>query len=112
MLCVRILYVHEWCVCVCVCVCVCAYVCVCVCVHVRACVCVCVRACVQGFIQKMSQGGGGNRPYRIFDRAATIIGASLSEPHTGQTASPAMYIYIYIYISVCIVRHSVSAPAF
>ena len=29
-----------------------------------------------------------------------IVGASLSEPHTGQTASPAMFIYLYVYIYV------------
>ena len=26
-----------------------------------------------------------------------LFGASLSEPHTGQTASPAMFIYLYVY---------------
>ena len=31
---------------------------------------------------------------------AMFIGASLSEPHTGQTASPAMFICIYVYIYV------------
>ena len=37
-----------------------------------------------------------------------IIGASLSEPHTGQTltASPAMFICIYLSIYVCMYRTS------
>ena len=40
--------------------------------------------------------------YNYYWVRAKVIGASLSEPHTGQTASPAMFIYVYIYL--CLYR--------
>ena len=33
-----------------------------------------------------------------------IVGVSLSEPHTHETVSPAIYLFIF----VCIIRHSVN----
>ena len=38
-----------------------------------------------------------------------LIGVSLSEPHSGQTASPQC---LYVGMYLCIVRHSVNALAF
>ena len=46
------------------------------------------------------------KQHTVWDYLIRLIGASLSEPHTGQMASPAMFICIYLSIYVCMYRTS------